>query len=89
VYHQIQISDFPRWVELDAGIEVRNSIAHALGRLTPRQNKGNAASKISQIGVAIQDGNIEITDSGLRQCRDVCIEFVRYLDEKMQSASSS
>lgn len=82
VYHKILLGEFRRWSELDAVIEVRNSIAHGLGKLTPRQRGSNVQSKMSQIGVIVSDGNIAIDEASLRQCRDICIEFVRYLDEK-------
>ena len=81
-YHQIRLGEFIRWSELDAGIEVRNAIAHGLGQLTPRQREGKAVSKIPQIGVTVRDGSVIVNNHSLRLCRDVCIEFVRYLDEK-------
>jgi hypothetical protein len=87
-YHKIQLGEFGRWSELDAGIEVRNSIAHGLGRLTPRQREAGIESKLSQIGVRIQDGSIVISSSSLERCRDVCIDFVRYLDREIPSARS-
>jgi|ERR1700761_5879344 len=88
-YHKIQFGEFSRWSELDAGIEVRNSIAHGLGRLTHRQRGGNITSKLSQIGIVVQDGSVLISDANLMQCRDVCIDFINYLDGKLPSVRFS
>jgi hypothetical protein len=86
-YHRIRLSEFVHWSELDAGIEARNAIAHGLGQLTTRQRSGKIVSKLSQIGVAVHDGSVVITDTSLRRCRDVCIEFVRHLDTELPQGS--
>jgi hypothetical protein len=87
-YHQIRVGEFDRWYELDAGIEVRNAIAHGLGQLTRRQRQSKAESKVSQIGVIVRDGSIVIDNHSLKRCRDVCINFVCYLDNKAQQMTS-
>jgi hypothetical protein len=87
-YHHIKVGEFDRWYELDAGIEVRNAIAHGLGQLTRRQRQGKAESKVSQIGVIVRDGSIVIDNRSLKRCRDVCINFVCYLDNKCQQWTS-
>lgn len=84
-YHGIRLTKFARWTELDAGIEVRNSIAHGLGKLTPRQRGSNAQSKMAKIDVAVQDGSVIVSDASLARCRDVCIEFVCFVDENCVS----
>jgi len=88
-YHNIRLGELARWSELDAGIEVRNAIAHGLGELTPLQRKGAAARKIGQIGVSLSDGRVLITDKSLQHCRDVCIAFIRSLDAAMPSPEQS
>jgi hypothetical protein len=87
-YHQIKVGEFTRWYELDAGIEVRNAIAHGLGRLTRRQRQAQTESKVSQIGVSVRDGSIVIDAHSLKRCRDVCIDSICYLDTKCQPQSS-
>lgn len=82
-YHGIRLGNLARWSELDAGIEVRNAIAHGLGQLTQKQRSGAAVRKIPQIGVGLSDGRVLITDASLQQCRDVCIAFIRSLDKAM------
>lgn len=82
-YHNIRLGTLARWSELDAGIEVRNAIAHGLGQLTPKQRNGAAPQKILQIGVGLSDGRVLITDASLQQCRDACLAFIRSLDEAM------
>jgi len=88
-YHQIRVSEFAQWSALDAGIEVRNAIAHGLGYLTPRQRESRAAAKISQIGIQVSNGNVVVSDENLRRCRDLCIEFIRYLDDRYQEQTPS
>jgi hypothetical protein len=82
-YHNIRLGTLARWSELDAGIEVRNAIAHGLGQLTPRQRRSAAARKIHQIGVSSNDGRLLITEASLKQCRDVCVAFILSLDNAM------
>jgi len=87
-YHQIKLGQLARWSELDAGIEVRNTIAHGLGQLTHKQRSGSAARKMSSIGVGLSDSRILITDAGLQRCRDICLDFIRSLDEASQATAA-
>lgn len=82
-YHLIRLGGLARWSELDAGIEVRNAIAHGLGQLTPRQRNGVTSGKLSQIGVSLRDGYVVITIESLRRCCEVCVEFIASLDNAL------
>jgi len=86
-YHGFRHAQLARWSELDAGIEVRNAIAHGLGRLTPRQRTASMAGKLGQIGVTLTSGCVVITDASLQRCRDVCVDFIRSLDLAARPAS--
>lgn len=79
-YHDISLGGLSRWSELDAGIAVRNAIAHGLGQLTPQQRTTATAQKMTQLGVTLRDGGVFITDTNLQRCRDVCIAFIHSLD---------
>jgi hypothetical protein len=79
-FHGIRLGEQARWSELDAGIQVRNAIAHGLGTLTPRQRTKSLVTKLAQIKVGLRDGSVIITDISLRHCRDVCVDFVSGLD---------
>lgn len=79
-YHGIKLRKLDRWSELDAGIEVRNAIAHGLGWLTRRQRTKSITGKLSQLGIIVRDGGIVITESSLKNCRDACVDFVNSLD---------
>jgi hypothetical protein len=88
-YHHISIGQLARWPELDAGITVRNAIAHGLGQLTAQQRANNTAQKITQIGVTVRDGCVVITDANLQRCRDVCVAFIRSLDGALPQQTPS
>lgn len=82
-YHGVSLGQLARWSELDCGIEVRNAIAHGLGKLTPRQRTKRVRTKIGQIGVRLSDGAVVVTDASLQRCRDACVEFIRSLDNAL------
>jgi len=79
-FHGVRLGQLDRWSELDAGIEVRNAIAHGLGRLTPRQQEKALAGKLSQVGVSVRDGAVIISSESLLRCRDVSVAFIASLD---------
>ncbi len=88
--HDVGLGSLPRWSELDAGIEVRNSIAHGLGRLTFKQRPkvANLTSKFGQLGVRLSDGRLVISEQALRRGLDVCLEFVEALDQAVPTEAS-
>ncbi|MFC5831202.1 hypothetical protein [Nonomuraea insulae] len=81
--HSIRLKECSEWNKVNAAIEVRNTIAHGLGRLTPlQQKKANIASALSAIGVSIDAGRVRLTLATARTVRDACRAFIRSVDQK-------
>lgn len=88
-YHSMEIAQCPGWSELEAGIEVRNSIAHGLGRLTKMQRrKNNMHAKLGSIEVHIMDGRIALTDDSLTRASSYSIRFIKALDMASRDRSA-
>jgi hypothetical protein len=84
-YHQIDLKLCGVWPQLNAAIEVRNSIAHGLGGLTPIQQRTNKIfGKFASIHVVIADGRIALTDDNLAEAADWAAKYVKYLDAESQ-----
>jgi hypothetical protein len=86
-YHRVSLGQLARWSELNGAIEARNAIAHGLGRLTPRQRNPAVAGRLGQIGVAVRDGAIVVSDVSLEQCLQACVEFIRSVDAATRPTS--
>ena len=82
-YHGFSLTDSSAWQDIDGAIEVRNSIAHGLGRLTRRQTSGSAKAKIAACGVALRDDELVISQAALGRCLAACVQFVQDLDAKL------
>jgi hypothetical protein len=83
VYHGISLGLCPVWSKLDAGIEVRNVIAHGLGILTPLQRtKRGIVGQLSAVKVAIESGRILLARESLDECINFCRIYVQWLDQQ-------
>jgi hypothetical protein len=82
-FYSISLGSCPAWSKLDAGIEVRNAIAHGLGTLTPRQRKkASLAGQLSAVGVTVESGRIILDGRSLEECLDYCRTYVQWLDHE-------
>lgn len=80
-YYDVALSDYPGWASLRAAADVRNVIAHGLGRLTASQrSRADLSKKLAEIDVAIGGGRVHLTNASLSTLRDTCIGYVKYLD---------
>jgi len=79
-YHSVSLSSCSRWSEVDAGIYVRNAIAHGLGSLTRRQRSQKVRSKIRSVDVAVVDNRLVLTDVALVRCLSFSNDFIRSID---------
>jgi hypothetical protein len=83
-HHGIDLVKCARWNDLDAAIDVRNSIAHALGRVTAflRRNS-QLATKVGRIGVIVANGQMLLSDSTVDKVASVCADFIYDVDSKV------
>ncbi|MEU7795569.1 hypothetical protein AB0B11_19275 [Micromonospora tulbaghiae] len=80
-YHGIELKKCAAWDEINAAIQARNSIAHGLGRITPKQvRKANLASQLKAIDISIVNGELNFGEKCLTLVRDACSEFVKAVD---------
>lgn len=83
-YHGVALTQCARWSEVDAAREVRNCVAHGLGRLTPRQQTGAIRGKIQRAGVTLRGDTILIDASALEQCVRVGVAFIVDIDRRIK-----
>ena len=74
----------PNWKSLEGVQEVRNAIAHGLGRFTHRQISSRTATvqRIRQIGLDVDsDDRIVLVDGDVLRVSLVCKQLIRDVDE--------
>jgi hypothetical protein len=82
-YVDVPLGDCPSWSQLASMVTVRNAIAHGLGRLTQRQRNSRDRRKILDVGVRLQDDNLQIDSPALDSCLKVCAAFVHEVDARV------
>lgn len=62
-------------------IDIRNAIAHGLGRLTRQQRRSRSISVgIEAVGVVLRGDHVTLTEAALVGCADAVISYVEWLD---------
>jgi hypothetical protein len=79
---KIPLTTFPQWDQVTAATAARNSIAHALGGITPRQRERSMHTMMAKIDISVVDGRLQVSDASLSRVCLVLVEFVEYLDQK-------
>ena len=70
-----------------AATDVRNTIAHGLGRMTRRQlRRPGPLARIQTLGVYVDQGVLDLDVTNIRTCREICIGFTSWLDEAAYTA---
>ncbi len=84
VYHGTALSSCAGYPALMAAVQVRNSIAHGLGRLTARQRTSpNLANRTKAINVVVGGGRMHLSDDTLTLVADACNAFIRDVDSQL------
>lgn len=82
-HHGIDLSKCAEYKRVKGAVSARNSIAHALGRQTTRQQLSGAfRADMARLGVPIVNGRIHLRDSNLDECASYCRAFLRDLDQR-------
>jgi hypothetical protein len=82
-YHQVSLASCDGWTRLQAAREVRNSIAHGLGRLTSIQrSQRNLANKVREIDVTVGDGRMYLSESTVLKVETAGRAFLWSVDER-------
>lgn len=84
LHHQLKLSSCARWGDLQAAIQVRNCLAHGLGRLTAKQRKNiGLANQLAVLDVAIGAGRMYFGTLTVSTTAAVCTAFVSDIDAKL------
>ena len=80
-HHNIDLGKCAEFKRLEGAIEVRNAIAHGLGKLTTRQvHSRETAPKLGQINVNVVNGFVALGPNHVEECASYCREFLLSLD---------
>lgn len=82
-YHGVTLGECSKWSDIDAAREVRNSIAHGLGTLTPRQQGGAVRRKMGAVGIAFRGDQILIDRSAIDRCARSSVAFIQDIDRRL------
>lgn len=85
-HHGVTLGDRSKYSDIDAATVVRNAIAHGLGALTRRQRNPKDRKKVIEIGVALSDDRIFISESALTRLRDSAVAFIADVDSALPRA---
>lgn len=83
-YHGVGLGDCARWNDIDAAREVRNSIAHGLGRLTPRQQNTRTIGKMRSVGIAFRGNELVVDAAALEKCVKSAVAFISDVDRHLK-----
>lgn len=83
-YHGAVLTSCSSWSTFYGAVEVRNAIAHGLGRLTARQRAGSSRQKIESVGVVIVDDSIRLSYEAVLRCLSAARTFVVSLDSRVK-----
>lgn len=83
-YHGVGLGNCAGWSDIDAAREVRNSIAHGLGRLTPRQQTAKTKKKMQGMGIAFRGNDLVIDNAALVKCVESAVAFIADIDRHLK-----
>jgi hypothetical protein len=83
-YHGVALGDCAKWTDIDAARQVRNSIAHGLGRLTASQQNGRTRRKLESMGVALRGNQLIVDAPALDKCVRSAIAFIVDVDRRLK-----
>ena len=85
-HHRVDLQRCSRYSYLEGAIEVRNAIAHRLGRLTTRQAISMATThRLLRANVTVVNERVDLRTEHLVECADCGAEFLRSLDASVPS----
>lgn len=84
-HHGVDLRKCAEHDRLEGGIEVRNAIAHGLGRLTTRQVlSAETLKQLARVNVTIVNGSVDLRPTHLTECANYCATFLRSLDHTLR-----
>lgn len=83
-HHGVDLHKCDAHHEVRAATEVRNAIAHGLGRLTARQTASQETYKnLARIAVDVVDGHVRLQPNHVAEAVEYCRRFVHDVDSRV------
>lgn len=82
-YHGIALGQCACWKDIDAARQIRNSIAHGLGHLTPLQRNASDKRKMESLGVWFRGDRLVIDTPTLERCVESAVTFIQDVDRRL------
>lgn len=83
-YHRFSLKSRRSWDAISAGIEVRNCLAHGLGRLTAQQrSKTSLPTTVARIDVTVAGNRMRLSAATVRKLGAGCDDFIRDVDSSI------
>ena len=90
-WHGVDFAGFIRQSDMLALIDARNTVVHGLGELTRKQTRKDGGSaviaRLSQIGIPVTAGRIDIPPAAIGVAREVVISLITWIDGEIRSRS--
>ena len=83
-HHGVDLRKCNEHKKVEGAVEVRNAIAHGLGRLTTRQAISQETTKrLKAIDVSETHGYVQLNAEDLKQCASYSADFLRSVDAEV------
>jgi hypothetical protein len=80
-HHHVDLRRCAEHARVEAAVDVRNAIAHGLGKLTTRQAlSAETPRRLSRLGIPVVNGYVHLTPDHLNECASYCAAFLASLD---------
>lgn len=82
-HHGIDLRSCVSWREIEAAVDVRNAIAHGLGKLTARQLASREVfARLAHLGIDVVDNRVHVERSAITDLIRFCGEFIEDVDAR-------
>lgn len=90
-YAQLSIKAHASFKALDPFIEVRNAVMHGLGNLTRRQQRRaqSLVPTLAGAGITVDGIRVALNTANVKDCRDVTVAFIEWLDSSAPPITTS
>jgi len=80
-HHHVNLTKASRYAYLEGAIQVRNAVAHGLGRLTARQVLSDLVPRqLALVNVALVNEHVDLRVDNIVECADCATEFLLSVD---------
>jgi len=83
-HHKLDLRKCAKYDYLEGAIEVRNAIAHGLGKLTTRQTlSAQTPKQLRVVNVSVVNQRVDLNADHISECARHCAEFLLSLDSML------